>query len=247
MNRMKPFSYHGVQEMLRSCSLKKAYRFLSHQQKAFTLIELLFVCGIIALLASLAMVSFVNINRGANLKSAERQLLAATFTARQFAVNYRQPVMLAIPYWTDSTTNVYVRPDMLWRSYMFIAKQSQNSSSREQLLGKAEALPAGILFDQNSFNGWQDELYTLYYTKNNNAPYSFRIKYIRYSPNGNIYWQDVDNAFSSGISKFQLGLKEGQLIINNTTATPRYKNSSITNGVSINVNSGRCEISGSYY
>lgn len=208
----------------------------SHQRAAFTLIELLFVCGIIALIVSLAMVSFHHINRGANLKAAERQVLGGTFLARQHSVNTRQKVLFAIPYKTYGNGAKYVRTNMLYRSFMYMAQETKGVARPDSILGKIETLPPGVVFDKNSIQSLPISI-TLIST-NNNMP-MFEARGFRYAPHGAIHWADVNN--SGGAKEYTIVLKEGTIDKKGDTQLKPKGGSSTAE---VNIASGRCSFKG---
>src|SRR5437773_1557737 len=115
---------------------------LPASKNSFTLLELLIVIGIIALIAGIGIPAFNNINQGANMRAAERQVMAAVFMTRQQSVVQRQRIFFGIPHTIRLTTNGYIRSNMLSRCYLMMSEENKSISPRpSSIIGKVEMLP----------------------------------------------------------------------------------------------------------
>jgi type II secretion system protein H len=70
---------------------------MNTRKKAFTLIEMLVVIGVIAVVATIVIVAFAPFFRGKSLDTAAARIKTTVLAARTYAVNYRTTVKLLRP------------------------------------------------------------------------------------------------------------------------------------------------------
>ena len=165
---------------------------------AFTILELLVVIGIVILLFGIAAPAYNAINKGSNMRAAERQIQAGAFLARQHAIANHEKAVFFVPT-AILTDNKNVRSNMLNHAYIIYGEELTDVASPEYIFGKVETLPQGIVFT-NSFSGWKDVTFST------NGVDLFSGKGIRYAPTGAIYWKDAPSP-----TTFDMILTEGSV------------------------------------
>jgi len=173
--------------------------------KSFTLVELLVVIGIIALLATMAVPAYNQINKGANMRIATSQLQAATYLARQQAVTMRQRLAIGVPVKIDSA-NDFVRSNMLYRSYVMFTQETGGVSRPSLIVGKVEQLPKGVIF-RNTFNNWTSTKFT----DETSSADLFTVQCFRFAPIGNVYYADLNKIQNASEDAFRFVLSEGSV------------------------------------
>jgi prepilin-type N-terminal cleavage/methylation domain-containing protein len=153
----------------------------------FTLVELIAVIGILVLLVAVS-IPTLSTTQGANVRTAERQVQAAGFLARQTAVTTRQRVVFCVPtQW--GLSNAYVRKDMLFRSIVLFGEATGGVARPNSVIGKVEVFPPGVVFT-NSFPNW-----TLWEFVDSSDNVLFRGYGFRYAATGTVYWKDADKTY----------------------------------------------------
>lgn len=189
---------------------------------AFTLIELIAVVGILVLLVVVS-IPTLSTTAGGNIRTAERQIQAGTFLARQQAVTTRQRIVFCVPM-TVVRSNAYVRKDMLQRSFLLFGEATGGVARPNSVVGKVEVLPPGVVFT-NSFSGW--ETWSFVDDSDNEL---FRGYGFRYASTGTIYWKDVK------ATPYRMVLVEGDVQDNGTV---RYRQNSIVSTSLVSSITGR--------
>jgi len=113
-----------------SFSLQPLAFSLSH--RAFTILELLLVVGIIGLMAALALPHLGGMTKGNALTAATRQLLDDVTLARQRAqVNRAEVCMVFLPanFWTNDTTNLTYGGGGIWTNQQINSLYSHQCSA----------------------------------------------------------------------------------------------------------------------
>lgn len=192
--------------------------------QGFTLIELITVVGILLLLVAVS-IPTLSTTQGANVRTAERQIQAGAYLARQTAVTTRQRIVFCIPVqWV--ATNSYVRKDMLFRSFVLFGEATSGVSRPDSIVGKVEVLPPGVVFT-NSFPGWSTWDFV---DDNNNV--LFKGYGFRYASTGTIYWKDAGKSYN-------MILTEGDV---KDTGAVTYRAKPIVSTSSVNSVTGRITI-----
>ena len=165
-----------------------AARLNAARSAAFTLVELITVIGILVLLIAISTPMLTSISQGSNIRTAERQIQAGTYLARQQAVTSRQRIVFCIPT-SGAASNAFVRKDMLQRSIILFGEATGGVARPNSVVGKVEVLPPGVVFT-NSFSGWNS-----YDFLDDNDNVLFRGVGFRYASTGTIYWKDADKTY----------------------------------------------------
>ncbi len=209
-----------------------AARLNAARSAAFTLIELITVIGILVLLIALSAPTLTSISQGSNIRTAERQIQAGTYLARQQAVTSRQRIVFCIPTsWASS--NAYVRKDMLQRSIILFAESTGGVARPTSVVGKVEVLPPGVVFT----NSWTspNRVWTSYDFLDDNDNVLFRGVGFRYAATGTIYWKDAD-----GSLPYKMILTEGDMKDNSTS--PTYRKNPIVSTSEVNRITGKATV-----
>ncbi len=199
------------------------------KNRAFTLLELLVVMGIIALMIGIAVPSFNSMNKGANIRTATSQVLASMAVARQYSVASRQKVIFCIPK-TIVAANSYVRTNMLFSSYVMWTEETKGVLQSSTIIGKVETLPKGVVFkdDPATFVGiWKDLPFAT------NGVNLFTGYCVRFAPTGSIHWQDL------GTPTYNLILTEGTI---DASGKPQYFPGAIVVTNELRSATGRCVV-----
>ncbi len=191
---------------------------------AFTILELLVVISIVALLFGIAVPAYNNINKGSNMRTAERQTQAGAFLARQHAIATHQKSVFFVPTGILAD-NKNVRSNMLYHSYLIYSEELTDMASPEYIFGKVETLPQGIVFT-NDFTGWKDVTFST------NGVDLFSGKGIRYAPTGAIYWKDAPSP-----TTYNIILTEGNV---SEAGAVTYRSSSVVSTSEVRSVTGRC-------
>lgn len=190
---------------------------------AFTLVELIAVIGILALLIAVT-VPTLSTTQGANVRTAERQVQAGTFYARQQAVTSRQRIVFCIPYQVVRT-NSFVRTNMLYRSYLLFGESTGGVARPSSVVGKVETLPAGVVFT-NNFPNWLS-----YEFRDENDTLLFYGYGFRYASTGTVYWKDADKTY-------RMIITEGDMP-DTGASLPRFRQNGIVTTATVNSVTGR--------
>lgn len=217
-----------------ACYVDRAAR----KSSAFTLIELLTVIGIIAVLLGLSIPAYNTINRGSSMRSAEQQILAGTFLARQEAVTSRHRIAFCIPVQIENA-NPFVRDNMLFHSYFMLAQATTTVGNPQNIVGKINVLPKGVVFDEDLAN------YATWRALDIRDPADetavmFRVRAFRYAPTGSIYFRDVTGP--PAVTFYNIPIREG-IIDDFGTITPATGSPGIViRQLQVNAFSGRCTL-----
>ena len=222
------------QSNLNSSDMKRMISSGHLGQRAFTILELLFVMGILLLMLGFTIPAFFSISRGSNLRTAEREVQANLFLARQQAVTTRQRVAFCIPTKVLVANNI-VRTNMILRSMVLVTEETAGVAAPSGVLGKTDTLPKGIVF-KDDFSNWKD-----IEVRNTNNVVLFQGKVFRYAPTGAIWWKDSDGVTTTpGVEpSYNVILTEGTVSDEGVVA---YNSSGNTSTCIVSMISGRCTI-----
>ncbi|MBV9463264.1 MAG: prepilin-type N-terminal cleavage/methylation domain-containing protein, partial [Verrucomicrobiae bacterium] len=166
--------------------------------RSFTLMELLMVIAIMALLLSIGAVSFLNINKGANIRAARDTVKSDLKLAQQSAIVNRQRVGFFVVTAVYNTNNPYVTKNMENRAYFLYAVDTPGVAKQENFLSSIQVLPAGTMFDDLStlptgtFNGYPT------------GGALFEARRVLFDAAGTIFFSDSQNAPSDHLFKVSI-------------------------------------------
>jgi type II secretory pathway pseudopilin PulG len=214
-------------------------------QASFTILELLFVIGIMALLAAVSAPAYSEIARSMNMRTAQNQIRSGLYAARQQAVTLRSPVYFGVPVSTTTLGRPYVRDDMLFRSFVLYTKEAGGVSRLQTVLGKVEQLPKNIIFDPEwigDATSTNSSIWKLDEVRDGSGQNRlFRVRYVRYSPLGNLHWKDYGPVFSTNTATVRapkIVLIEGE-VTPSGVPIPRKSANPMSSTNSINLYTGR--------
>ncbi len=131
--------------------------FLSHKPaNAFTLLELLVVCAIIALILAFTIPAVTGISKGNSLSSGGRLVSNLLSVARSEAINQRRLTQLrVVTKWmnsngTEDSTASYRKFSVWRRPLPGDAQQSVDPADPYVQVSKWETLPAGVTFEKDT-------------------------------------------------------------------------------------------------
>lgn len=162
---------------------------LHRQKRAFTLIELMVVVGLIGLIMMFAIPAFQGADQGGRVRAAVFQLNTTINLARQTAITSRQNVHILFP--TNAAT---ASTDLSLVPYASYAVYGE----RDHYLGEWRKLPSGVVFDGRFTRGSESgpQIRNIFmqtttnYTKTVRFPYTSdsnnfeRIVALTYRPDG---------------------------------------------------------------
>ena len=138
------------------------------RRRAFTLVELLVVVGIMGLLLGVTVTAFDSIGKGAKMRSALMQLKSSLSLARQYAITDRRAAYIIFPDkyvddWQSMVPNAadygYIQ-EARFQSYYIMNQDGIEDKTTEEgkilvrrvqyRLGRWQHLPKGVIFDRDS-------------------------------------------------------------------------------------------------
>lgn len=114
----------------------------SRRRRAFTLIELLMVVGLMGIVLVVMVAGFNNINSGAKMRSALLQLKSSVSLARQYAVTSRDRAYLVFPDTTCTFSDAAQGVALSYQAWSVF-------SPVDGYVTEWSYLPRGIAFDRN--------------------------------------------------------------------------------------------------
>jgi len=118
-------------------------RFKALRRRAFTLVELLVVIGIMGMMLAITVTAFEGVGKGAKLRAALAELKTTLSLARQYAITDRQIVFVVFPCdqvnLSDSTNLAFTR----YSSYCLCT-----TGRWSRMLNQWHHLPKGVIFDR---------------------------------------------------------------------------------------------------
>ncbi|HTQ49727.1 MAG TPA: prepilin-type N-terminal cleavage/methylation domain-containing protein [Candidatus Acidoferrales bacterium] len=187
-----PFTIYDLRFTI--CRKSEEFSAFNHQssiinhkfRRAFTIIELLTVLGIMAVLAALAVPALKNFGRADAMTAATQQMLNDVSRARQLAISRRTTVyMVFVPtnFWQGLNTSVQSEPattnlcDKQMTGYTFASYGAVGDQPGQHLwhyLAPWQALPEGACIAEQKFNQgtWPNAPYTVTDPFNNTRGYN---------------------------------------------------------------------------
>ncbi len=193
--------------------------------------ELMLTVALAALIISIAVPTFIGINRGAAAKQADNMVYASLKQAQQYAILNRQRVSFCIVTSVLLTNNVWVTANMVNRGFFLYASDAPNIQNREALLTQIQMLPSPMMFDLTGSLLPADK--TMKDGNTGNSIFTYRC--FRFAPSGGVYWPDAD---ATGVRQYDIVITEG-LAGPGGTLTPRTTGTVIRYTNSVNVYTGK--------
>lgn len=182
----------------RRCSSRLSLRRRAMIRRAFTLVELLVVVGIMGLMLAITVVAFEGIGRGAKMRAALVTIKSSLSLARQYAISDRTLCFVVFP---DDRVDLSAVTNLGATRYsaMFITTTARWS----RMLAKWYHLPRGIVFDRDRRPpGYPNALNVFDRSHTNNVswiPFPIEasnqveqiVSCMRFHPNGRLHQPDV--------------------------------------------------------
>jgi len=175
----------------------------------FTLMELMLTIALAALIISVAVPTFIDINRGASAKQANNLVYAHLTMAQQKATITRQRVGFYIVTQVLNN-NPWVETNMANRSFFLFAADTPDVARTESFLTSVQTLPAPMMFDLGTNATSSSSTIPLVELKHpTTGILYFRARGFRFAPAGGLHAQDWQASADSAY-KFNIVITEGQ-------------------------------------